>query len=161
MLYQEAIELYEQAGHRPNATSARMRLGGSLVNKGDFEGACEQYEATLEANQMLADQRGIARSCKKLGDIYMKPVRASDLTRSEDMYNRALSTYRELDDERGEGSVYVGLGNLAARRGEVTQAIAMWTAASQKYRKLGGTKQAQEIDLAMKQLWVGGRPKVA
>ena len=67
----------------------------------------------------------------------MSSTGKTDLERSEAMYNRALSTFRDLVDERGEGSAYVGLGNLAARRGEVTQAIAMWTGSVGALQEVG------------------------
>ena len=97
---------------------------------------------------------GLAHTCKNLGDIYLKPS-VLDLSRAEGMYDRALDAFRSLGEESGEGNVYAGLGNVAARKGDVTEAIAMWTAASERFKKLGATDKVEEIDQALKNVWRG------
>ena len=66
-----------------------------------------------------------------------------------------------LRDERGRGQVYVGLGKTAVRRGETTQAIAMWSAASELFRNLGYEEQVRQLQGALRHIWSGGEVQVA
>ncbi|MFH1568847.1 MAG: tetratricopeptide repeat protein [Gemmatimonadota bacterium] len=159
-MYGKALELFQAAGHKQHVAATHRRLGALCWRREDHAGAGEHLEEALDLCEEMGDRRGAARCCKRLGDIYMSPA-VDDVERAGHMYSRALAAYQELRDEQGVGSVYAGLGNLAARQGEVTQAIAMWTAASERFRRLGDEDQARQIDVAMKRLWGRGRNKVA
>ena len=149
-----AIDQFKTAGHRTHFATEQCRLGWLRLNLEDAEGASECFEDAAEAQEETGDLQGLAQTCKKLGDIYLKPS-VVDLSRAQEMYNRALAAFRATGEEAGEGNAYAGLGNLAARKGEVPEAIAMWTAASERFKKLGVLEKVEEIDQALKKVWRG------
>ena len=155
-----ALRLFGTTGHRRHIAASHRRLGGICFRQGDGAAAGEHFEAALELSEDMGDRPDAARCCKRLGDIYLNPD-LQDVERSEGMYQRARAEYHELGDEQGEGEAFVGLGNVAARRADVTQAIAMWTAASERFRRLGNEDRASSVDVAMERIWTSGSPRVA
>ena len=109
----------------------------------------------MELSRQQHDEAGTARWNKRLADAVMKG--GGDLQRAQGLYDEALAYHRKQEDVQGEAQVYVGLGNLAARQGQGTQAVAMWTAATERFRKLGVDDQVLKVEGAMKRLWTRGR----
>ena len=87
--------------------------------------------------------------------------RARRPTKSKGYIVARWGAYEVLRDERGRGQVYVGLGKTAVRRGETTQAIAMWSAASELFRNLGYEEQVRQLQGALRHIWSGGEVRVA
>ena len=54
-----------------------------------------------------------------------------------------------------KGEVYVGLGNIAVRKDQNNQAIAMWTIAVDIFKKLGIDEQVRQIEKAVRKVWAG------
>ena len=54
-----------------------------------------------------------------------------------------------------KGEVYVGLGNIAVRKDQNNQAIAMWTIAVDIFKKLGIDEQVRQIEKAVRKVWPG------
>jgi len=61
--------------------------------------------------------------------------------RSDDLFRRALATYREFGDEAAEGFCLHELGWLAARSGDLDEAVALHEQATAIFRGLGTRKQ--------------------
>jgi hypothetical protein len=137
----------------------RWTSGENFVSAPE-SGACLQLEQALAHYEEVDDRDGIARTCKKLGDIYWQQT-AGEMDRGEQMYRRALDVYQLVGDERGSGAAYVGLGKAAVKRGERTQAVAMWSAASELLRKNGCDDEVEQLQGAIRQIWSGGDIQVA
>jgi tetratricopeptide (TPR) repeat protein len=159
-LAREALVCYRDAGHKGHSAAVHGRLGAVLAKQQDYEGACLELEQALELYEEMNRTEGVALTCRKLGDIYLK-LASEEVDKVEGMYRRALGAYEGLHDEHGRGQVYVGLGKTAAQRGETTQAIAMWSAASELFSSLGFEDQAQELQGAVRHVWSGGKIQVA
>jgi hypothetical protein len=56
---------------------------------------------------------------------------------------------------------YIGLGNVALSRGEVSQAIAMWTTAQELFSRSGHSEQSHKIKAALRQISTAGRVRGA
>ena len=135
-----------------------------LVKEGLEEGAIAalskplDIEALLNFFSMLRKERSIVivdddpMFCKTLGDIYLHLI-PTEVERIEQTYRQALDAYRDAEDERGQGGTYVALGNVAAQRGQVSQAIAMWTMATSVFEKLGIVKETARTKEAMQRIW--------
>ena len=156
----EALACYQRAGHKGHIAAAHGRVGAVLAKRQDYEGACLEHEQALELYEEMGRTEGVAMACRKLGDIYLK-IASEEVDKIEGMYRRALGAYEGLQDEHGRGQAYVGLGKTAVRRGETTQAVAMWSAASELFSSLGYEDQAQELQGAVRHIWSGGKIQVA
>ena len=64
-----------------------------------------------------------------------------DDARSDDLFRRALVTYREVGDEAAAAFCLHELGWLATRRGDLDEAVALHEQATAIFRDLGTTKQ--------------------
>ncbi len=151
----QALRQYERAGHLGKMASVRVQLARYMARGGNIEGACSELEQALEHYEEVDDREAIARTCKKLGDIYWQQA-TGEIDRVEQMYRRALDVYQLVGDERGSGAAYVGLGRAAVKRGETTQAVAMWSAASELLRKSGCDDEVEQLQGAIRQIWSGG-----
>ena len=65
----------------------------------------------------------------------------ADDARSDDLFRRALVTYREVGDEAAAAFCLHELGWLATRRGDLDEAVALHEQATATFRDLGSRKQ--------------------
>lgn len=151
----QALGHFERAGHLGKVASVRVTLARYMMREENIEGACLQLEQALEHYEEVNDRTAIARTCKKLGDVYWRQA-AGEMERVEQMYRRALDVFQLVGDERGSSAAYVGLGKAAVRRGEKTQAVALWSAASELLRKSGCDDEVEQLQGAIRQIWSGG-----
>lgn len=151
----QALGHFERAGHQGKVASVRVTLARYRTHEDNFTDACQLLEQALEHYEEVDDRVAIARTCKKLGDIYWRQT-AGEMDRVERMYRRALDVFQLVGDERGSGAAYVGLGKAAVKRGETTQAVAMWSAASELLRKSGCDEEVEQLQGAIRQIWSGG-----
>lgn len=158
--YRRAETLVELTGHSRHLASVRGRLGSLRLRADDFAEALELLQGAHELSVGADDEMAAARWGKRLADAQMK-AGASEAPKIRDLYEESLRIYRRHHDEEGEAQVYVGLGNLAARQGESTQAVAMWTAATKRFRQMGSEAQVRQVEGAIQGIWVRGRREVA
>jgi len=159
-MYIESLELFSRAGHRPHMALEYSRLGTLYALKHDYESACTELELALDMFEEMDNRAEIARVCAKLGDVYLS-LACEEEEKIIGMYQRALGVFQELGNEPGKGRIYAGLGNMAARRGDTHQAIAMWTMASKLLRKTGNREQAEKVETALRKMWTRGKVRVA
>ena len=159
-MYMESLDLFSRAGHRPHMASAHSRLGTLHALQHDYESACTELELALDMFEEMDNRAEIARVCAKLGDVYFSLANEEE-EKIVGMYQRALGVFQELGNESGRGRTYAGLGNMAARRGDAHQAIAMWTMASKLLKKAGNQEQADKVDTALRKMWTRGKVHVA
>ena len=157
--YQRAVELVEKTGHKRHLASVCGRLGSLRLRADDVDTAVELLEQAHVLAADVDDEMATARWGKRLADARLKTGAQVDQVRA--LYEESLSIYQRSSNAEGEAQVYVGLGNLAARGGESTQAVAMWTAATARFRQLGSEAQVRRVEGAIQNIWVGGRREVA
>lgn len=155
-LYLQAAALFEKTGHLGRLAGCRERLGELLLRREDWEGACGQLARALELYEELGSRADLARTAISLGDAWFNAY-PGQVDQAEALYLQGLEEHRNLPDLRGCGQAYAGLGNVALRRGEMSQAIAMWTAARDLYQRLGNSEQTHKIEVALRQVGRTGR----
>jgi len=159
-LLAQAAALFEQAGHLGRLARCCDRLGDLLLRREDWEGACRQLGRALELYEEMGAREEMARAVLNLGDAWFNAY-PEQADQAEALYLQALEEHRNLPDPRGRGQAYIGLGNVALRRGEVSQAIAMWTAAQELFNRMGNSEQSRKIELALRQISATGRMRSA
>jgi tetratricopeptide (TPR) repeat protein len=152
--YEQASLVLEATGHPKHMAQAHGRFGALLLRLDDANRAVGHLESAVALSRQQHDAAGTARWCKRLADAVMKAE--GDPKRVQELYDEAMVYFRDNSDLKGEAQVYVGMGNLEARQGKGTQAVAMWTAATERFRQLGVDDQVRNIEVAMKRLWTQG-----
>ncbi len=158
--YRRAVDLIAMTGHSRHLASASGRLGSLRLRADDPHTAVELLEQAHALACEVDDDQATARWGKRLADASMK-IDGARHEQIRALYEESLSIYQRRSDAEGEAQVYVGLGNLAARSGESTQAVAMWTAATARFRELGSEAQVQRVEGAIQNIWVRGCREVA
>jgi tetratricopeptide (TPR) repeat protein len=158
-LYEQALEEAKQSGHRALAATLHGSLGCVHHRLENYEAACTDFELALEVWDDLARLPELADTCKRLGDVYFRLD--EDDAKTELTYERARATYESLGDEAGMGSACTGLGKVAARRGEASQAVGLWAMAVELLRKSGRVREAAEVERAMRSCWSQRSTRVA
>jgi tetratricopeptide (TPR) repeat protein len=156
-LFRRALELFHQLGHRGNIANMHNSLATLYLEQEDSEAACRELETALDLYEEMGQKGPLGQACKQLADMYFN----LDVKRAELLYRRALDVYQDLQDEQGRGGAYVGLGNVAAQRGNANQAIGMWIAASKLFEGLGLMDQAAHLAEAVQDVWNRGSVRVA
>ncbi|MDA0337758.1 MAG: tetratricopeptide repeat protein, partial [bacterium] len=152
--YEQAHAAFVVTGHPKHMAQAHGRLGALLLRLDESDCARDHLERAVELARQQHDAANTARWSKRLADAVIKSE--GDLQRARQLYDDAMLYFREAGDMKGEAQVYVGMGNLEARLGRNTQAVAMWTAATECFRQLGVEDQVRNIEGAMKRLWGQG-----
>ncbi len=159
-LFRQAAVLFEQTGHLSRLALCCDRLGELLLRGENWEGACRELARALELYEEMSNKEDIARTAISLGDAWFSAY-PDQVDRAETLYLQGLEEHRNLPDLRGRGRAYIGLGNVALRRGEASQAIAMWTAAQELFNRLGNSEQSRKIENALRHVSVSGRLRSA
>lgn len=155
-LYRQAGAIFEQTGHLGRFAGCCERLGDLLGRGEDWAGACDALTKALSIFDEVGSRADLARVAISLGEAWFNAY-PEQVEQAEALYLQGLEEHRSLPDLRGRGKAYVGLGNVALRRGEVSQAIAMWTAAHELYQRLGNAEQSRQIEVGLRQVSRAGR----
>jgi tetratricopeptide (TPR) repeat protein len=155
-LYRQAAGYFEETGHLSRLALCSDRLGELLLRGENWEEACRALTRALELYEEAGSREEAARTAVNLGDAWFHAY-PERLDEAESLYLQGLEEYRNLPDLRGRGLAYIGLGNVALSRGEVSQAIAMWTAAQELFSRSGNTEQSRQVEIALRQVSARGR----
>lgn len=155
-LYRQAAVFFEQTGHLGRLALCCDRLGELLLRGQNWEGACREFARALELYEEVGNKADVARTAINLGDAWFNAY-PEQVGEAESLYLQGLEAYRRLPDQRGRGLAYIGLGNVALNRGEVSQAIAMWTAAQELFNQSGNSEQSRQVETALRQISAAGR----
>lgn len=159
-LYRQAAMFFEQTGHLSRLALCSDRLGELLLRAENWEGACRELARALELYEGAGNRADAARIANNLGDAWFNAY-PEHVEEAESLYLQALEGYQELADERGRGLAYIGLGNVALSRGEVSQAIGMWTAAQELFNRSGNSEQSHKVKVALRRIATAGRARGA
>jgi len=112
--YEEALDLFREAGDESGVAEARFRLGVVASREGDFELARELWQESLEVWQRLGDEPGIIQALGNLG--WWEFEHGDDWERAWELTEQSLELARQV----GWTWMEVGrLGELAERSLEV------------------------------------------
>ena len=113
-LLQKAIELDE------NLITAKLILGSSYKDMGDYDEAMEIYTAALKKAEKLDDMLWIGRSTRNLGHIYSAK---GDYDTALDYYEKALTIAEEIGDKSGIGACLNSSGGIYAINRDYDKAL--------------------------------------
>ncbi len=129
-----ALDLYKGAGDRFGQAVALDHLGELAAARGQFEEACERYEACISLPGIRPRDRitGLAK-----GHLGLVLHYRGELDRAKVLYEEALGIYRAAGDRRAEGVTRGNLGILHRAAGRPEQAAAHYDAALAIHREIG------------------------
>ena len=158
--YRQAAVFFEQTGHLNRLALCSDRLGRLLLRRENWAGACRALARALELYEEAGNKAEAAGAANNLGDAWLNAY-PEQVEEAKALYLQALEGSQELTDERGRGLAYIGLGKVALSRGEVSQAIAMWTMAQELFNRSGNSEQSLQIKAALGRISAGGRGRGA
>ena len=108
---QEAALIHDTLARLPSGSPRRAahihHLGILAQARGDYAEAARQYQRSLDINERLGDQAGMATSYHQLG---MLAQDRGDYAEAARQYQRALDIAERLGDQAGMASSYQELG---------------------------------------------------
>ena len=124
---QEASLIYDTLARLP-ADSPRQaahihQLGIIAQARGDYDEAARQYQRSLDINERLGDQAGMATSYGQLGSLAQE---RGDYDEAARQYQRSLDIEARLGNQAGMATSYSQLGNLETDRGGSTATAIAW-----------------------------------
>jgi len=113
-LLSKAIELDD------NLISAKVLLGWTYFEVGDYDKAMEIYTPALKQAEKIDDKVGMGASLNNIGNVYHDK---GDYDRALDYYERSLSIKEEISDKRGMGISLNNIGIVYAQKGDYDKAL--------------------------------------
>jgi len=113
-LLQKTIELDD------NLISAKILLGITYLDMGDFDKAMEIYILALKQAEELDDKFGMGQSLNSIGNIYNYK---GDYDKGLDYYGRSLVIQREIDDKLAIGQSFGNMGSAYKSKGDYDKAL--------------------------------------
>jgi tetratricopeptide (TPR) repeat protein len=123
---QQALTLYQAAGHRRGQATALNGVGWCHVLVGDHTDAVTYCRQALTLLQQLGDRYGGAAAWNSLGYAHHH---LGHHAQAVDCYQHALTVYRDLGDRSGEAETLTHLGSTHHAAGRPDQARTTWTTA--------------------------------
>ena len=135
---QEAALIHDTLSWLP-ASSPRQaawihQLGILAQQRGDYAEAARQYQRSLDINERLGDQAGMASSYHQLGILAQLQ---GDYAEAARQYQRSLDINERLGDQAGMASSYHQLGILAQLRGDYAEAARQYQRSLDISERLG------------------------
>jgi tetratricopeptide (TPR) repeat protein len=113
-LLNKAIELDD------NLISAKVLLGWTYCEMGDYDEAMEIYTPALKQAEELGDKRGMGASLNNIGNVHYYK---SDYDSALDYYGRSLAIQEEIGDKRGMGLSLNNIGLVHSNKGDYEEAL--------------------------------------
>jgi tetratricopeptide (TPR) repeat protein len=110
------------------------QLGILAQWRGDYEEAARQYQRSLDIDERLGDQAGMASSYGQLGRLAQD---RGDYEEAARQYQRALDIFERLGDQNRMAGSYHNLGILAQGRGNYEEAARQYQRALDIFERLG------------------------
>jgi tetratricopeptide (TPR) repeat protein len=123
---QQALTLYQAAGHRRGQATALNAVGWYHAAVGDRAHALTYCQRALTLHQQLGDHYGEADTWDSLGYAHHH---LNHHTQAADCYQHALTLYADLDDRYLEATTLTRLGETHHAAGRPDQARTAWTTA--------------------------------
>src|SRR6266850_2447289 len=102
--YDQALELYEQAGDELYASKVRMNRVSTYSHLSRYDEALRDVEISNEVFTRLGEKRLLARNCNNLGEVLFRLDRFQEWRATLD---RAASLLKELGDRQSLAMVYM------------------------------------------------------
>ena len=146
--YRRALEIQEKLSPQGReATYSLVNLGLVATLKGDFATARANLRRSLAILEKLAPESvDVAVALENLG--WLEAGSGGDLDKAEDLLQRALTILeKEVPESEEASSVVRHLGEIAARRGRLSEAVALHRRALDLQRKVapGTTGEAEAL----------------
>jgi class 3 adenylate cyclase/tetratricopeptide (TPR) repeat protein len=113
-LLKKAIEL------DGNLISAKVLLGLTYCEMGDYDEAMEIYTPSLKQAKELGDKAGMGAALNSIGAVHYYK---SDYDTALDYYGRSLTIFEELGDKGGMGNSLGNIGIVHANKGDYETAL--------------------------------------
>ena len=113
-LLQKAISLDD------NLITAKIQLGWTYVEVGDYDKAMFIYEKALKKSEELGDKSGVGLSLNDIGNVYYNK---GDYDKALDFYSRSFEIFEEIADKNGTGESLGSLGIVYSKKGDYDKAL--------------------------------------
>jgi tetratricopeptide (TPR) repeat protein len=102
-----------------NLISAKVLLGSTYSDMGDYDKAMEIYTPAQKQAEKLGDKAGMGYSLNNIGIVHHNK---GDLDKALDYYERSLAIFEELGDKRGMGNLN-NIGMVHSDKGDNDRAL--------------------------------------
>jgi tetratricopeptide (TPR) repeat protein len=113
-LLNKAIELDD------NLIVAKVLLGTTYTDMGDYDEAMEIHTSALQQAEQLGDKLGMGNSLNNIGNVYWNK---GDFGKALEYLGRSLALYEEIGDKRGMGYSLLSIGIVHHDKGDYEKAL--------------------------------------
>ncbi len=118
--YQQSLKIYEYLNNKQGKESVLNNMGIVYEEMNMPDKALDLYFQALKLKKERGDQKSIAGTYNNIAIIYGSVFKNNDSAYY--YYNKAMSIYQEIGDERDAGLIYSNLGLIHLRKGEPVKA---------------------------------------
>jgi len=127
-LLRQAIELDD------TLIAAKVQLGWTYSEMGDYDEAMEIYTPALEQAEKLADKAGMGAALNRIGVVHDNK---GEYDKALEYYDKSLKIKEEIADKLGMGGTLNNIGIVYADKGEYDKALEYYDKSQKKREELG------------------------
>jgi predicted ATPase/DNA-binding SARP family transcriptional activator len=142
-LFEQALELRRQVGHRYSIAFTLGDLADVALHQGNLRRAAEFYEESLALHREIGHKGNTAATLQDLGQIARYE---GDVETASALLSESLAIWREVGDTGWIVLVLGTLGSMAVGQGDLKRAAVLFRESATLYRELG-SKLAENVAL--------------
>ena len=117
-----------------NLIFAKLLLGRTYVEMGNYDKAMEFLTPSLKQSEELDDKKGIGASLHVIGSVHYNK---GDNDKALDYYERSLAIREEIGDKRGIRAILNSIGNVHKNKGDNDKALDYYERSLARCEELG------------------------
>ncbi len=129
-LYEKALEVYLQIGHRARVASTTANIGNALQKMGEYAQSIEAYQKALVLLEEVGHKAGIAALHKNVGDLYM---RTGEFPEAIEYLQKSLALYDENNDLDGAAKAMHSIAEVYRNMSMYPESLSYYRKAQHQY----------------------------
>jgi predicted ATPase/Flp pilus assembly protein TadD len=117
--FEQSLPIFKELDARLSQAYTANHLGGIIAMQGDLPTAEPYLEECIALGREIGERRVVAYTLADWAGLLTEPGQS---VRAQALFTEALTIFESLDEAFGIGLVWMGLGDLALRLGDLTLA---------------------------------------
>jgi serine phosphatase RsbU (regulator of sigma subunit) len=132
--YLKSLKIKEEIKDSIGIANTYINLGFNYLKVDDYKNALAFFTKSYEIREKIKDFNGLANSCNQIASVHQKLGRNEldenkrnlHLTKSYELFNKALELNQQVDNLSGVAESYINIGSYFQQKNDLNQALSYY-----------------------------------